>query len=59
MAVVLGNTVAVILVLALVWVCAGQLWKDHKSGGSCAGCGGCGGSCGGSCAGCRGCAHKQ
>lgn len=41
---ILGNIIAVGLVLLLVFFCARFLWKDAKSGG-CAGCSGHCGSC--------------
>ena len=49
---ILGNTIALLCVAALVYVCAHTLWLDHKRGGGCASCGG---SCGGNCGGCAGC----
>ena len=49
---ILGNAIALLMVAALVYVCARNLWLDHRQGGGCASCGG---SCGGSCAGCGGC----
>ena len=55
MPVVLGNAIAILMVAALVAVCAREIWKGHKKGGcggSCAGCSGCCGSCGG-CSKCR------
>ncbi len=55
MPVILGNMVAVLLVIALVFVCAKEIWKGHKGGG-CAGCSGSCGSCS-SCSGCSKCAH--
>lgn len=51
---ILGNTIALLCVLGLVYVCARTLWLDHKRGGrrpSVSGCASCGGACGG-CAGC-------
>ncbi|MBO6163434.1 MAG: FeoB-associated Cys-rich membrane protein [Lachnospiraceae bacterium] len=56
MSVILGNAIAILLVVMLVVVCVREIWKGHQSGG-CGSCsGGCAG-CSGSCASCGGCAH--
>ena len=55
MPVILGNLIAILLVVLLVAVCAREIWKSHKSGGCGGGCAGCSGSC----AGCSKCAHKS
>jgi hypothetical protein len=54
MSVIVGNLIAVLLVVLLVVVCAREIWKSHKAGGCSGGCAGCSGSC----AGCSKCARS-
>ncbi len=48
----LGTLIVVLLVAGLAALCARSLWRDHKSGGGCAGCSG-------NCAHCSGCARSE
>ena len=57
MPVLLGNAIAILMVLALVWVSAREIVKSHKSGGCGGNCAGC--SCSGSCSKCGGSCVKE
>ncbi len=45
---IVGNIIAVALIVLVVGLAVRSLWRSHKKGGGCS-CGGDCGSCGGSC----------